>query len=201
MLFFYIYSMNKNEIRKKYKLLRHELSHEEMEDNSLAIANRLLQMDIWENTYFHLFLTIEKQKEVETEFILQIIAGKDKEIVVAKCNFETFEMNNFLLTDSTKFKKNEYNIYEPVDGIEVPVSKIDVVFVPLLAYDKKGNRVGYGKGFYDKFLSKCREDVIKIGLSFFEPEESIDGVNATDVMLDYCVTPSAIFSFCKDRFL
>jgi 5-formyltetrahydrofolate cyclo-ligase len=193
--------MNKNEIRKKYKLLRHELSHEEMEDNSLAIANRLLQMDIWENTYFHLFLTIEKQKEVETEFILQIIAGKDKEIVVAKCNFETFEMNNFLLTDSTKFKKNEYNIYEPVDGIEVPVSKIDVVFVPLLAYDKKGNRVGYGKGFYDKFLSKCREDVIKIGLSFFEPEESIDGVNATDVMLDYCVTPSAIFSFCKDRFL
>ncbi|HOD09556.1 MAG TPA: 5-formyltetrahydrofolate cyclo-ligase, partial [Flavobacterium sp.] len=140
--------MNKKELRQKYKVLRQQFSEEEIEDKSLAIANRLLQLDIWEKTYFHLFLTIEEQKEVETEFILQILAGKDREIVVSKSNFETREMTNYLLTDNTKFQKNEYNIFEPVDGIEVPVAKLDVVFVPLLAYDKKGNRVGYGKGFY-----------------------------------------------------
>jgi 5-formyltetrahydrofolate cyclo-ligase len=99
------------------------------------------------------------------------------------------------LTDNTKFQKSEYNIYEPVDGLEVPTSKIDVVFVPLLAYDTKGNRVGYGKGFYDNFLSKCKEDVVKIGLSFFEPEEAIDDVFETDIRLDYCVTPMTLYSF------
>ena len=187
--------MNKKELRQKYKVLRQQLSEEVIDDKSLAIANRLLQLDIWEKTYFHLFLTIEEQKEVETEFILQILAGKDREIVVSKTNFETREMTNYLLTDNTKFQKNEYNIFEPVDGIEVPVAKLDVVFVPLLAYDKNGNRVGYGKGFYDNLLTKCREDVVKIGLSFFEPEDSIDDVSAADVRLDFCVTPFGISSF------
>jgi len=194
--------MNKKDLRKKYKELREQLSVDEIEAKSMAIANRLLQLDtipngrqVWEQTYFHLFLSIEEQKEVDTEFILQILAGKDKEIVVAKSNFKTLEMSHYLLTDNTKFQKNEYNIYEPVDGLEVPVSKIDVVFVPLLAYDKKGNRVGYGKGFYDKFLSKCREDIIKIGLSFFEPEDAIAAVSQTDIRLDYCVTPMTVYNF------
>lgn len=187
--------MNKKELRAKYKALRQELSVDEIDDKSLAIANRILQLDIWEKTYFHLFLTIEEQKEVETEFILQVLAGKDKEIVVAKSNFETLEMTNYLLTDNTKFKKNEYNIYEPVDGIEVPNAKIEVVFVPLLAFDKKGNRVGYGKGFYDTFLSKCNEDVIKVGLSFFEAEAMIEGVFENDMRLDYCVTPTTNYAF------
>ena len=187
--------MNKKELRAKYKALRQELSLEEIEDKSLAIANRMLQLNIWEKTYFHLFLTIEEQNEVETEFVLQILAGYDKEIVVAKSNFDTLEMTNYLLTDNTKFQKNEYNIFEPIDGIEVPNAKIEVVFVPLLAYDKKGNRVGYGKGFYDNFLSKCNEDVIKIGLSFFEPEEIIDDVFENDIRLDYCVTPMTRYDF------
>ena len=187
--------MNKKELRAKYKALRQELTPDEIEDKSLAIANGMLQLDIWEKTYFHLFLTIEEQNEVETEFVLQILAGYDKEIVVAKSNFQTLEMTNYLLTDNTKFQKNEYNIYEPVDGIEVPNAKIEVVFVPLLAYDKKGNRVGYGKGFYDNFLSKCNEDVIKIGLSFFEPEELIDDIFESDIRLDYCVTPMNRYDF------
>jgi len=187
--------MNKKALRDTYKTLRQQLSTAEIEDKSLAIANRLLQVNIWDKTYFHLYLTLEEQKEVDTEFLLQILAGKDKEIVVSKSNFETREMTHYLLTDTTKFQKNQYNIYEPMDGIEVPNSKIEVVFVPLLAYDLKGNRVGYGKGFYDIFLSKCREDVIKIGLSFFEPEAVITDVSESDIRLDYCVTPMTVYSF------
>lgn len=187
--------MDKSALRKKYKDLRNQLPPDEMEDKSLAIANRILQLDIWEKTYFHLFLTIEEQKEIETEYVLQVLAGYDKEIVVSKSNFKTLEMTHYLLTDNTKFQKNEYNIFEPLDGIEVPVAKIDVVFVPLLAYDKRGNRVGYGKGFYDKFLSQCREDVIKVGLSFFDPEERIENVSESDIRLDFCVTPTTSYSF------
>lgn len=187
--------MDKKELRAKYKALRRELTADEIEDKSLAIANRLLQLDIWDRTYFHLFLTIEELKEVDTEFVLQILAGKDKEIVVSKCNFDHCEMTNFLLTDNTKFQKNQYNIYEPVDGIEVPHVKLDVVFVPLLAFDKNGHRVGYGKGFYDRFLSQCKEDVIKVGLSFFEAEDRIDDIFEGDKRLDYCVTPTINYDF------
>ena len=187
--------MNKKELRLKYKEARQHLSDATIESKSLAIANRLLQLDIWNNTYFHLFLTIDKQKEVDTEFILQILAGKDKEIVVAKSDFKTRMMTHFLLTDNTKFVKNEYNIAEPINGLEVPVNKIDVVFVPLLAFDKQGNRVGYGKGFYDTFLSECKPETIKIGLSFFEPEEIIWDVFEKDIRLNYCISPDKTYTF------
>jgi 5-formyltetrahydrofolate cyclo-ligase len=187
--------MDKKEARKKSKEARKLLSQEEIEDKSLAIANQLLRMNIWDKLYYHLFLTIEEQKEINSEFILQILAGKDKEIVISKCDFATLGMTHFLLTDNTKIKKNRYNIPEPVDGLEVPDAKIDVVFVPLLAYDKQGNRVGYGKGFYDNFLSKCKPETIKIGVSFFPPEEKIEDVSTNDVKLDCCVTPEKIYKF------
>jgi 5-formyltetrahydrofolate cyclo-ligase len=187
--------MDKAELRQKYKGKRQKLTQEEIENKSLAIANQLLRLDIWDKTYYHIFLPIVEQKEVDTEFILQILAGKDKEIVISKSDFETREMSQFLLTDNTKIVKNEYNIPEPVNGLPVPTEMIDVVFVPLLAYDEQGNRVGYGKGFYDKFLSQCKPDVIKIGLSFFEPEEQIDDVFETDVKLDFCVTSEEVFRF------
>ncbi len=187
--------MLKKELRQKYKGKRQELSDTEIEDLSLAIANKVLTLPIWEKTYFHIFLPITEHKEVNTEFILHLLSGKDKEIVVSKSDFETRNMTHFLLTDNTKIKKNQYNIPEPVDGLEVPASKIDVVFVPLLAFDKTGHRAGYGKGFYDKFLTECKPETIKIGLSFFEPEEKIVDVIENDVKLDYCVTPNGVYRF------
>ncbi|MFV8392260.1 5-formyltetrahydrofolate cyclo-ligase [Flavobacterium sp. LB2P6] len=186
---------NKKQLRLKSKNLRNSLSENEIEKMSLAVANKILTLPIWEKTYFHIFLPITEQKEVNTEFILHLLSGKDKEIIISKADFTTRNMTHFLLTDNTKIKKNQYNIPEPVDGIEVPSHKIDVVFVPLLAFDKKGHRVGYGKGFYDKFLSGCKPEVIKIGLSFFEPEELITDVFEGDIKLDYCVTPNEVHSF------
>jgi 5-formyltetrahydrofolate cyclo-ligase len=187
--------MLKKTLRTKYKALRSQLSELDMEEKSLAIANEILKLPIWEKTYFHIFLPITEHKEIDTEFILHLLAGKDKEIVISKSDFETRNMTHFLLTDNTRIKKNKYNIPEPVDGLEVPVTKIDVVFVPLLTFDKKGHRVGYGKGFYDKFLTECKPETIKIGLSFFEPEELISDIFESDVMLDYCVTPSGVYEF------
>jgi 5-formyltetrahydrofolate cyclo-ligase len=187
--------MLKKDLRAKYKALRNQLSESDLEEMSLAIANKVLTLPIWEKTYFHIFLPITENKEVNTEFILHLLSGKDKEIVVSKSDFETRNMTHFLLTDNTKIKKNEYNIPEPIDGLEVPTTKIDLVFVPLLAYDKTGHRAGYGKGFYDKFLTECKQETIKIGLSFFEPEELIEDVFENDVKLDYCVTPDEVYQF------
>lgn len=189
--------MLKKEAREFYKDKRHKLSKDKIEDHSIAIANQLLQLtedEFWKkNLYFHIFLSIEEQKEVNTEHILNILFAKDKEIVISKSDFNTSEMINYLLTENTRIKKNKYNIPEPLDGIEVPNNKIDVVFIPLLAYDKKGNRVGYGKGFYDRFLENT--NCIKIGLSFFEPLDKLIDILPTDIALNYCVTPNKIHSF------
>ncbi len=192
---YYFYSMTKKEVRLHYKALRNTLTEEDIDEKSLAIANLTLQLPIWDKSFFHVFLPIEKLKEVNTEFLLHLLSGKDKNILISKSDFETRDMTHFLLTDAVRIKNNEYGIPEPQDGIEVAVSKIDVVFVPLLAFDESGNRVGYGKGFYDKFLAGCRSETIKIGLSFFESVSVWEDVFESDVKLDYCVTPKGIYNF------
>ena len=187
--------MTKSELRKKYKQLRNNLTLIEIENLSIEIANQLLTLSIWDKTYYHIFLTIEEQNEVDTSFILSILQGKDKEVVLSKSNFNDFSLTNYLLTENTLIKKNKHHIPEPVDGLEVPASKIEVVFIPLLGFDKNGNRVGYGKAFYDRFLAKCNPETIKIGLSFFDNEEELIKTTQGDIKLNYCVTPKKIYCF------
>ena len=191
-----ILTMDKSQIRTQYKELRKELSEIEVMDKSLLIANRCHELPVWEEQIFHLFLTLEDQNEVDTTLILTLLQGKDKEVVVPKiANAE--QLQHFLLTDQTRFQKNALGIPEPVSGIEIEASKIDVVFVPLLAFDDKGHRVGYGKGYYDRFLATCRPNCIKVGLSFFEKEQDSFIIESTDIPLDYCVTPEKIYRFSK----
>lgn len=185
--------MLKAALRLNYTSLRKKLTEEEVRIASLAIANRSLDLSIWSYDYYHIFLQIPEKKEVNTAFILTILQGKDKNIAVPRISGNS--LLNILLTDSTRFKKNKWNIPEPVEGIEVPLKKIDVVFVPLLAFDLMGNRVGYGKGFYDNFLRRCRPDVLKIGLSFFEAVQGITDVHENDISLNYCITPEKLYEF------
>ncbi len=187
--------MTKAELRKQYKAKRRKLSDYELSDGSLSIANRVLQMDLWHLEYFHVFLTIDTMREIDTENILHVLAGKDKKTVLSQSDFDRSTLKLFLLEDDTRIRKNELGIPEPQSGTPVDPKQLDVVFVPLLAYDTRGFRVGYGKGIYDHFLKECRPDVIKIGLSLFDPEPLIEDVWAEDVALDYCVTPRGIHSF------
>ena len=187
--------MTKKELRKTYKAHRKDLSENQIEDLSLSISNQLLKLPIWANSFYHIFLAIEEQKEVNTDYILNILSGKDKNILISKSDFKTGNMTHFLLTDSTLIKRNDYNIPEPIAGIEISNDKIEVVFVPLLAFDSLGNRVGYGKGFYDRFLAQAKPDVIKIGLSLNEPIEPIEDLNPFDVALDFAITPLSTYRF------
>ncbi len=189
--------MKKDELRKKYKELRSSISLDEVDDLSLQIANQLLNLDIWDFSYYHIFLPIESQVEINTEFILHMLQGRDKHVVISKSDFETHTLTHFLLTDQTLLKVNKWGIPEPEGGIEIQAEKMEVVFVPLLAYDKTGYRVGYGKGFYDRFLAEAQPKAI-VGLSFFEPEtQLIEDVYSHDIVLDYCVTPTKLYTFKK----
>ena len=186
--------MKKADLRKKYKDLRASLSEDQIEDKSIAIANKALELDIWNFSFYHIFLPINRLKEINTEYLLSILNGKDKHIVVSRIDPESDRLVNFLLTDNTAIKISRWGIPEPVDGIEVDLKKIEVVFVPLLAYDLYGNRVGYGKGYYDKLLEECNKDCLKIGLSFFEPESFIES-EKHDMQLTHCITENKIHLF------
>lgn len=190
--------MNKQELRSHYKREREKLSEKEIEEKSMAIANQVVNLPIWNHSFYHLFLSISKLKEVDTSFLLHILQGRDKQVVVSKSNFENYSLTHFLLTDSLCLKENAWGIPEPVENsnaIEIQSKKIEVVFVPLLAYDKMGHRIGYGKGFYDRFLAVCAAETIKIGLSFFQPEEKLEEIFGSDIPLDYCVTPEKVYGF------
>lgn len=188
--------MQKKDLRSRYKNLRNALTEDALINASLSIANRALQLPeaLWAFDFYHLFLPIAEHKEVDTSFLLSVLQGRDKNVVLPKVNNEN-ELIHFLLTDNTRLHKNKWNIPEPIDGIEIKPSQLDVIFIPLLAFDFKGNRIGYGKGFYDRFLAQCRPESKKIGLSLFEAESKEFEVEATDVPLDYCITPNQIYSF------
>ncbi len=187
--------MKKTELRAKYKTLRSNLSTKKIEDCSLQIANHVLKLPIWDRSFFHIFLTIKSLNEVETEPVLSVLAGKDKHIVLSKTNFEAKTMSHVLLQDNTGIELNRWNIPEPKNGIAISDQQIEVVFIPLMAFDELGNRVGYGKGFYDGFLKNCSKDTLKIGLSFFEADAEIENIKPHDIPLDYCITPHKTYTF------
>ncbi len=187
----------KSFLRRQYLEKRLALSIEEVDTASLAIANRCLELPMWEKEIFHLFLSITQKNEVVTNPLLTLLQGRDKSIVVPKILPEG-NLEHILLQDATKIKLNAWGVPEPLSGILIPPEKIEVVFVPLLVFDTQGNRVGYGKGFYDRFLAACSPQVIKVGLSFFEPVDRIADVDAFDIPLTSCVTPLRSYLFSPE---
>ncbi len=104
-------------------------------------------------------------------------------------------MDTVELKRNTIIKENKYGIPEPVSSQFTSSSILDIIFIPLLAYDQSGYRVGYGKGFYDRYLGNCDKDLFKIGLSPFEPIKSISNIDKFDVPLDICISPDQTFRF------
>ncbi len=181
--------MKKSELREIYKNKRKQLTEDEVRLKSLNLLQQLKETDLFEKEVFHVFLPMEKRKEVFTWFFIEFLRMKGKTIAVSKCNFETTTLDHFILEKDTVLKENHYGVPEPVDGKPIEPKQLDVVLVPLMISDQQNYRVGYGKGFYDRFLAECRSDVQTIGLNFFEPVDSIEDLNEYDVPLQRVVYP------------
>lgn len=110
-------------------------------------------------------------------------------------DFSNYSMTAMAVDDDTLFVEKNFGIVEPAAGVEIEPWLIDVVFVPMVICDKMGRRVGYGKGFYDRFLTKCKPDVVTIGFSYFEPIEEISDAGKWDLPIRYCVTPHKLYQF------
>lgn len=143
----------------------------------------------------HIFLPIEGKREVDTWPIIDRLRREHEHIRLSIPKVNGSELENFYFEGIHQLKKNKWGILEPEQGVPTPTEKIDMVIVPLLAFDKSGNRVGYGKGFYDQFLAECRIRCQRIGLSLFEPIESIEDVDENDISLTHCLTPHHLYQF------
>ncbi len=189
--------MDKKSLRKLYIEKRRLLSTENIDEQSSKIFHQFSKIALSNIRYIHLFYPIAGKGEVDVLKIASWIRHYQPQIrlVLSRIDLFTLSLVNILWQDKSELITNKWGITEPLQGIQIEPNKLDLIIVPLLAYDVKGNRVGYGKGFYDKFLAKCRTDVLKVGVSFFPPEPAIDDIDEHDVPLDCCITPFDIIHF------
>lgn len=191
--------MNKNDLRKAALLQRQQYSKEDCQSMSARIAHHFFNNTIFTLTgisYLHIFLPIENKNEVDTYPIFHRLLEQYPfiKIVLSRCDFNDCALSHFVFKKNTELKKNRYGIPEPVTGEEIEALKMDMVLVPLLVVDRLGNRIGYGQGFYDRFLAACRPDCKKVGFSFEEPIDQIPS-ESFDIPMDFCVTPRGIYNF------
>lgn len=189
-------SMQKQDLRKEFLQKRKALTEQEVEGFSKKIHDWFFRsIPVHAYTTIHTFLPIKHHNEIDTWLIINTLQKDFATNIVIPKSHEDGRMTHYLLTKETVFEENKWKIPEPISNLQFPVSQIDLVLIPLLCFDKRGYRVGYGKGYYDRFLTDCRPDVLKIGLSIFEPIEQIKDINAYDISLDFCITPNKIWSF------
>jgi 5-formyltetrahydrofolate cyclo-ligase len=187
--------MTKKELRAKAKQFRETITPTTLEKESVRMANQLIQLLIWEKQHFHVFLSIERLKEVDTEPILAMLMGKNKAIYISKTNLDTYQMTPVVLDETTRIELNPWGIPEPINGQEIDPKTLDVILVPMVGFDLQGNRVGYGKGFYDRFLERTRPDALKVGLCLFPPVDQITDAATFDIKMNVVVTPDGVWKF------
>jgi 5-formyltetrahydrofolate cyclo-ligase len=181
--------MIKAALRKIYKQKRQDLSLIDVHKLQENIYQQIYNLDVSAIETIHIFLTLNRFKEIDTTPIINYFWNKNKKIVVSKTDFSTNSLTHFYLEKDTEIEINKYGIPEPKNAKQISEQQLDLVFVPLLISDEQHYRVGYGKGFYDRFLAKCKKDVLKIGLNFFEPISKIEDFNEFDIPLDLVIYP------------
>ena len=184
---------DKTFLRSHYKKKRLSLTKQEVDDLSQRVFKQLDKLNIWKLKHYHIFISILKYNELDTSYIINKLNSEQKIIIVPKISNN--ELVHIAINDETEFGLNDYGIKEPNDGNHFIIENLDIIFIPLLAFDLEGHRVGYGKGYYDRFLKLANNSTLKIGLSFFDPINKILDIDDNDVKLDYCVTPKQVHKF------
>lgn len=187
--------MKKQELRFLFTQKRIDISPAELDKKSDMICNLLFSKFQLTGKTISLFLPIERQKEINTFAILEKGMSLDVKIGLPKTSPYSVNLKHYLYESMGQLSINAFGIPEPKNGATIKPQEFDFVIVPLLAIDKSGYRIGYGKGYYDRFLKKCSDTCVFIGLHLFEEFSEIDDLNKYDIPLLYCITPTQIIRF------
>jgi len=193
--------MKKSEIREIALAERKSWTQQDFELKNVQLLNQIIEFvkPLPRNLMLMSFQSMEHQREVLTSPIHSLLINEPyyHQLIFSKVEKNTSQLIPYLTDKKTIFVRSDWGILEPTEETSVRLNPkdIDVVFIPLLAVDTQGHRVGYGKGFYDRFLAQVKPDVIKIGLSLEEPIEPIEDLNPYDIALDFAITPEATYRF------
>ena len=186
--------MKKNELREKYLKKREMLSQDEVLALSGKIFNNFSEsFTLKDHQKVHCFLSIPEKGEVDTQFFLNTFFKNNIRVFVPKIYRK--KLISVEISSEIPLLKNSWGISEPESNEDSGERDFDYVLTPLLYCDQQGNRVGYGKGYYDGFFETVNAETLKIGLSFFSPEQEINDLRENDVPLDYLITPAEVLSF------
>ncbi|MFT7381178.1 MAG: 5-formyltetrahydrofolate cyclo-ligase, partial [Roseivirga sp.] len=173
------------------------LTKEEHALRSKKVCDQAIQ-HIQNSNYkkIHLFLPIERNKEVDTKAIYLFLKESIKyDVILPKMDYVTNQMVHIQLTDKSELVKAKFGILEPDQGLITSPSQMDCIFVPLISFDRIGNRIGYGGGYYDRFLKNISSHAIKIGLAITPPLDLIPYSEVYDVQLDQCINHHGLYTF------
>jgi 5-formyltetrahydrofolate cyclo-ligase len=189
--------MNKDEARSIYRQKRDALPlHERQKlDDLLLIQFQKLDLPFLQTILS--YRSIEENNEPDTSNVTAFLEFRNPALKIAypRVDLKTITMRAVMTDADTPFQKGPYNVPEPMSDHVIAPEAFDLVLVPLLICDNQGFRVGYGKGFYDRYLVNTRENCIRVGLSYFEPIDEITDRGEFDVPLTLCITPQNTYVF------
>jgi 5-formyltetrahydrofolate cyclo-ligase len=186
--------MLKAELRKKYTQKRKALST----DEAFLLSEKIFENFIHyfnpqEGEKVHVFIPILARNEIDTQIFIHYFLANNIRVYVPKIVDD--KLINIEIFEDTVFETSRWGISEPVSNEDSDENNFQYVITPLLYCDRKGNRVGYGKGFYDGLFRNVSTDTKKIGVNYFDPDEYVDDVWENDIPVDYLVTPTEVLSF------
>ncbi len=187
--------MKKSELRKIAISKRKSLTPEKSRRISEQIIERIEESFDFNSKAVNLFLPIKKFNEIDLFPLIDIVKKQGGYPCINKTDFSSRKMTSYLFEGKDQLELSAFDIPEPVSGTVVTQDQIDLVFVPMLSFDHSGHRVGYGKGFYDNFLTGCRKDCVFVGVNHFDEIIEIDDVTTKDIPMHFVVSPQRLHSF------
>lgn len=183
--------MNKNALRAEMRALRRGLTAREVEEKSRKIRENLLNSDKYKNAQTVL-LYLSAFKEPSTAEIIADALSQKKRVAVPISNTEDFTLTLSYITGLDGLQKGAYGISEPKNIIKADIADIDFAVIPGLAFDKSGNRLGFGKGYYDRLLTELKAEKTALCYSF----QMFDKIpsDAHDIPMNTIITEDGIYA-------
>ncbi len=180
----------KDLLRKKYSLIRKKKYYEIDKKFFFPLLNFIKKK--FGNKSINISAYFPSAYELNTLKMLELNYFSKSRILLPKIN-KNFEMKFFKWNKNDVLKLNNFGIPEPLESKEIIPN---VILVPLLVFDQKKNRIGYGKGFYDRYLKKNLKKgkkILTIGIAFsFQKHHNVPA-NHMDINLDYILTEKGMF--------
>jgi 5-formyltetrahydrofolate cyclo-ligase len=186
----------KESLRKKMKSLRQELSRKEVHDRSDKIMENLLSLpEYFRADIVHSYIS-SKNNEVDTHELIRILLRQKKKVVVPVAGTEPTALTHSVLLSLSELVGGKYGILVPRMLRPAPLHELQAVIVPALAVDRNGNRLGFGAGYYDRFLSTVRVPTIILAYDFQVIEKV--PVESTDIPVSFVITENEIIR-CRNK--